>query len=349
MSIQQNILSYLFSTIPAAEKQAWESEIVLNSALKADIRALRKLFSEKNVNTQADWKNIQKEAATDESQQKWLTECETLFQKIAHRDFQLAYMEGNVTEEEKEKYEAEKQNSPQLQQNEDNMKTLTDLLRATKHLNTARAAFKSANLPEIDWEEIEREIGEKIPETAPEDEKEEEKKKTKKIPLWKRPIFRMVAGIILLVGIGIAIFFRPQEKQYDNAHLIAYLQMPETLSGQMGGTQTSFEEMKMLADAKKYKEVISKIEAIPNATTDFNILLGFCYLQNKQNDKALTLLESLRNDENYGKDARLYIAFIHIFKGEREIARKELLDLLKEKPNKQISSTANKLLKDLEK
>ncbi|MFN0203998.1 MAG: tetratricopeptide repeat protein [Bacteroidia bacterium] len=332
MNITQNILSYLFATLPDAEKQAWESELIHNADLKRDIKELRQLFQDKKITDTHIWE----QATLNPELEKWVQEVEKVIRRIKHRDFQLAFIEGVVSSQEQAEYDAAKETQEDLAKSEKGLITLSEMIRAAKYVNTVKNIAKTTQF-DVDWDEIEKGLGRNIP----------NKPTSSSRPLWQQNWFRMAASLLLLAVVGLGIWKIISPKEHDAQYYAnTYLAQPYPISGSMGKGD-DLEQLIGLYQAGEYATVAEKLEKAPISEPKAQMMQANCYLKLQKWEAAKALFITLQSHNKYGKDAQFYLALTYTFQGNKTQAIKELEALKPQTLEGELKQKVTSLLKDL--
>lgn len=330
MTIQSNIFAYIFGILSSIDKQEWESHLIQNAELKADIRALRKILEEKSIASEEEYEKLLPQRKESSEIEEYIEKIERIIRRIKHREYIMSFLEPDedISLEEKAEFDAELQQNETLQKKVAEIKEITELIKTAQNVEKAKAI----------WAYIQAQ--EKI------------EKETPVIPVWRKT-WAIAASIFVLIGISIGVYFALQEdtKVYDNQYFAdTYLSTPYSITGKMGKAD-DFEQIIGLYGNQKYQEVITQITNGKFDNPKANMMLAMSYIQTNQQELAINLLEKLveTNDEDYGNDARKYLAVIWILKGQNAKAQTLLNDILKHQPDSSQKQEVDKILYELKK
>lgn len=326
MNIQQAIFSYIFGLLPANEQQEWERNLFHNTELKADIRAIQDVLMANKITSLEALETYFSQKDTHPEIAKAWEEIEQKLRQMQYRDFPQTYL-AEATAEERTAIEAEYQQNQQIKEQIEEEETMRKWMKSAQNIEKSK---------EI-WAYIQAEEAKQQMPTI--------------IPIWKKPIFRMVATITLVIGIGFGTYsyLKPSEVVYDNAYFVnTYIAPVYPISGEMGKAE-DFQKLLALYKSEKYLQVIQQLEKDSLIHPKANMMLAMSYLKTNEFEKGIPILESLSKSDEYANDARKYLALIWILKSEKKKAEILLTEMLQNQPSPKQKQEANQILLALQK
>lgn len=170
------------------------------------------------------------------------------------------------------------------------------------------------------------------------------------IKLWYYPI---AASIVFIISIGIYYYFKstPEEKIYYALHdeLDTDLGPPNLMSS---GTTDAFQAAMEAYREEDYQKAIDRLEPLHKAASvndTISYYLGLSYLEEKQAQNAIKLLEEVNSSSNklLANKAKWYLALAYLKTGKVEMA-KDLFSEIANSPGQFREEKAKKALKLLE-
>lgn len=331
MTIQQTIFAYIFGSLSNMDKKEWESNLLQNPALKADIQALRALLAEKKLTTFEIYEAFEKRKQDNTEVEQHLEKVEYLLRRISHRDFIMSFLEGNVSPKEQASFEEELQTDANLQQRVFEMKKMQALFKSAHNAQKAQAI----------WEYIQTE------EQKGKQQQDKEQNTSSSRPLWQQNWFRMAASLLLLAVVGLGIWKIITPKEHDAQYYAStYLAQPYAISGSMGKGD-DLEQLIGLYQAGEYATVAEKLEKAPISEPKAQMMQANCYLKLQKWDAAAALFTTLQSHNKYGQDAQFYLALTYTLQGNKTQAIKLLEALQQQTLAEELKQKVTSLLKDL--